>query len=79
MSRLIALWLIDTAVMINLCFIGFILCVFGFVLYPIKPARQFCGKQAIRVINFTDDFLRSGGEDDQAYSLLAQISKMLVV
>lgn len=64
MSRLIALWLIDTAVMINLCFIGFILCVFGFVLYPIKPARQFCGKQAIRVINFTDDFLRSGGEDD---------------
>ena len=58
MSRLIALWLIDTAVMINLCFIGFILCVFGFVLYPIKPARQFCGKQAIRVINFADDFLR---------------------
>jgi hypothetical protein len=43
MSRLIALWLIDTAVMINLGFIGFILCVFGFVLYPIKPARQFCG------------------------------------
>lgn len=61
MSRLIALWLIDTAVMINLCFIGFILCVFGFVLYPIKPARQFCGKQAIRVINCADDFLRSGG------------------
>lgn len=60
MSRLIALWLIDIAVMI----IGFILCVFGFVLYPIKPARQFCGKQAIRVINFADDFLRSGGEDD---------------
>lgn len=56
MSRLIALWLIDTAVMINLCFIGFILCVFGFVLYPIKPARQFCGKQAIRVINCADDF-----------------------
>lgn len=52
MSRLIALWLIDTAVMI----IVFILCVFGFVLYPIKPARQFCGKQAIRVINFADDF-----------------------